>query len=332
MCEQRSAPARDSEKYRQLDESPLLRAHQRNCADRWSCTHFSPVMTSQQPPANSAGDAGRRAQEIVIESRSGWRAVRWRELWASRDLARFLVLRDIRVLYRQSVLGYGWAIVRPVVSTILFTVVFGRLAGIPSGDLPYELFALAAVTPWTYFSATLTASALSLVGNSPLLTKVYFPRLIIPLTPVLAKLADLAIGVVIFLLVAAWYGSPMSWRLLLIVPATLQVVLFAAGFGCWLSALALRYRDVRFAMQFFVQILMYAAPVVWPVSLVPPEYRLIYALYPVVGAIEGFRTSISATAAIPWDLLLMGTGSAIVFAVFGALYFRRMERFFTDVA
>ncbi|MFQ5571210.1 MAG: ABC transporter permease [Rhodothermales bacterium] len=277
--------------------------------------------------------------QTVIESRSGWQLLNWRELVEYRDLFYFLVLRDIKVLYKQTVLGFSWAIIRPVFSMIVFSVVFGGLASVPSDGVPYPVFSYAALLPWTYFSTAMTKSTASLVGNVNMLTKVYFPRLVIPMTPVLAGLVDFGIASLVLAALMAWFGIAPTIYILLLPFLVLLMVLTASGIGMWLSALAIQYRDIKHAMTFLAQLLMYAAPVVWPVSLITekfPEWgetiRLVYGLYPMAGVIEGFRAALLGTTAMPWDLLGMGTLSAVLLALSGAFYFRRMERVFADVA
>lgn len=268
----------------------------------------------------------------VIEPRRGWRALGLAELWRYRDLFYFLVLRDIKVLYKQTVLGFSWAIIRPVFSMVVFSVVFGRLAEVPSDGVPYPVFSYAALLPWTYFSTAMTQSSGSLVANMNMLTKVHFPRLVIPMTPVLAGLVDFVIASSVLAGLMAWYGIAPTADALYLPLLVLLMVLTAAGVGMWLSALAIQYRDVKHAVPFLVQLMMYAAPVVWPASLIPSEYRLLYGCYPMAGVIEGFRASLLGTTEMPWGLVAVGASSAIVVFVSGALYFRRKERIFADVA
>lgn len=274
--------------------------------------------------------------QIIIEPKSGWQLIDWKELREYKDLFYFLVWRDIKVLYKQTILGFAWAVIRPVFSMIVFSVIFGRLAKVPSDGVPYPIFSYAALVPWTYFATAMTESTNSLVTNARMLTKVYFPRLVIPMTPVLAKLVDFGIAFTILGLLMAWYGFAPTWNVLFLPLLILLMVLTASGIGMWLSALAIQYRDVRYAIQFVVQVLMYAAPVVWPVSLITERFgetaRLLYGLYPMAGVIEGFRSALIGTNPMPWDLILMGTLSAVVIALSGVFYFRRMERIFADVA
>ena len=270
--------------------------------------------------------------ETVIEPKQGWQFVDWKEVRAYKDLFFFLVLRDIKVLYKQTVLGFSWAIIRPFFSMIVFSVVFGRLAKVPSDGIPYPIFSYAALLPWTYFSTSLNKSTLSLISNANMLTKVYFPRIFIPFTPVFAGLIDFAIAFFVLAGMMVWYGITPTSNFAFLPLLILMMVLTAAGIGMWLSALAIQYRDIRHAIQFITQILMYAAPVVWPVSLIPEKYRIIYAAYPMAGVIEGFRSSLIGAKPMPWDLIAVGSITALVIAVTGTLYFRRMERVFADVA
>ena len=270
--------------------------------------------------------------QIIIEPKKGWQLIDLKELKEYRDLFFFLVWRDIKVLYKQTALGFAWAILRPVFSMVIFSVVFGQLAKLPSDGVPYPIFAYAALVPWTYFSTAITKSTQSLISNANMLTKVYFPRLIIPMTPVLAGLVDFVIAFAILGLLMPYYGIIPNINAVFLPFLVFLMILTASGIGMWLSALAIQYRDVGQAIQFFAQLLMYAAPVVWPVSLIPDQYRLIYGLYPMAGVIEGFRSSLVGTNPMPWDLILMGTIAAVILALSGAFYFKRMEKIFADVA
>ena len=270
--------------------------------------------------------------QTIIEPKNGWQLIDWTELREYKDLFYFLVWRDIKVLYKQTILGFAWAIIRPFFSMIVFSIVFGQLAQVPSDGLPYPIFAYTALIPWTYFSTAMSSSTQSLISNASMLSKVYFPRLVIPMTPVLAKLVDFGIAFLLLGLMMIWYGIAPTWNVFFLPLLILLMILTAAGMGMWLSALAIQYRDVRFAIQFMAQLLMYAAPVVWPVSLIPQPYRLLYGLYPMAGVIEGFRSALLGTTPMPWDLILIGGASAIIIALSGALYFRRLERIFADVA
>jgi len=256
----------------------------------------------------------------------------WAELFRYRDLFGYLVLRDISVLYRQTVLGLAWALITPLSSMIVFSLVFGKMLNVPSDGVPYPAFCLAGLVAWNYFSGALNASTGSLVASTALYTKVYFPRLFVPLVPIASKLVDLAISGVLLFGVLIVFRVPLSWNLVMLPVPVLLMVVAVAGWGIGLSALAVRFRDVRHAMGFATTLLQYAAPVVWPLSKVPEEYRLIYAIYPMVGVIEGFRASVLGGAQMPWALIGMGGLSSAVSLVAGLAYFRRTERGFADVA
>ena len=272
------------------------------------------------------------ANRTVIEPQSGWNMVNWREVWRHRDLFYFLVLRDVKVLYKQTALGFTWAIIQPVFSMIVFTVVFGRLAKVSSDGVPYPIFHYTALVPWTYFAASMTGSTQSLIGNVGIFTKVYFPRLFIPMTPVIAKLVDFGVAFIILLGMMVVYHIWPTVYVLFLPYLILMMIMTAAGIGMWLSALAIQYRDIKYGVQFLTQLLMYAAPVVWPASLIPVKYRLIYGLYPMAGVIEGFRSALLGTRPMPWDLILSGSLSAGLLFFSGLMYFRWKERIFADVA
>ncbi len=277
-----------------------------------------------------------RPSQTIIEPPRGWQLVDWRELFQYRDLFYFLVSRDVKVLYKQTVLGFAWAVIRPLFSMIVFTLIFGNLAQVSSDGVPYAIFNYVALVPWLYFSTALNASALSLVNDSQMLTKVYFPRLVFPLTAVVAKLVDFAISFAISAVLMLWYRIPPTVDVVFLPLLILLMVATAAGMGMWLSALAVQYRDVKHALPFLTQVMMYAAPVVWPVSLITerfgPTARLLYGLYPLVGVIEGFRSALLGTQPMPWDLIGMGSITAVFLLLSGALYFKRMEAIFADVA
>ncbi|MBC8485064.1 MAG: ABC transporter permease [Bacteroidetes bacterium] len=273
---------------------------------------------------------------IVIEPKKGWQLIDWKEIKEYKDLFYFLVLRDIKALYKQTVLGFAWAIIRPVFSMIVFSVVFGGLAKVPSDGIPYPIFSYVALIPWTYFSTAMIFSTQSLIAGRGIFTKVYFPRLIIPLTAVLSKLVDFCISFVILFVLMAWYKISPTINIFWVPLLIILMMLTASGIGMWLSALAIQYRDIPHGIQFLSQLLMYAAPVVWPVSLITEKFgestKLIYGLYPMVGVIEGFRSSLLGHNPMPWDLIGMGTITSVILFVTGALYFKRKERIFADVA
>jgi len=289
------------------------------------------MFTKKESVSDELKLARASGKTTVFEAKSGWRFIDFHELWQYRDLFYFLIWRNIKVRYAQSVLGVGWAIIPPVFSMIVFTIVFGKLAKIGSEGVPYGIFCYAALVPWTYFSNALTQSGASLVGASGMISKVYFPRLIIPLSPVLDKLVDFGISLILLVGLMIWFKiAPTIWVLTLPL-LILLMMLTAAGLGMWLTALAVQYRDVNYGMKFAIQLLMYASPVVYPASLVPGQYRLLFGINPMAGVIEGFRAAFLGTRPMPWDLIAVGSVVALVVAVSGTFYFRRTERIFADV-
>ena len=268
----------------------------------------------------------------VIQARTGWLAVNLQELWAYRSVLLILIKRDVKVRYAQTVLGAGWAILQPVIPMVIFTIVFGKLGKMPSEGVPYSLFALAALVPWTYFSTSVLGATTSLISNPELITKVYFPRLAIPLALVLGSLLDLGIGLLLLVLLMFGHGTPPRPSALLLVPLLIVLmVMIAAGCGFWLAALSARFRDVKHVMPAVLQTLMYVSPVVYPSSLVPVQYRTLYSLNPLVGVIDGFRAALLHTRPAEPRSLLLACGTSIVLLVSGALYFRSTERLFADV-
>ncbi|MBK7137383.1 MAG: ABC transporter permease [Rhodocyclales bacterium] len=266
----------------------------------------------------------------LIEPTKGWRMLDWRELWAYRELLWVLTARDIKVRYKQTVLGAGWAILRPFITMVIFSVVFGQLAKMPSDGYPYPVFVYAALLPWTFFAAAIGTSGGSLVGSSHLVSKVYFPRLIIPLSSVGAGLVDLLISTGILLLMMLYYGVGWSWNLLAAPLLLLFVVFTALGVGTLLSALTVAYRDFTHLTPFMIQIWMYITPVIFPVSLVPERWQWLLYINPMTGLIEGFR---SAFLGKPFDMAGLGISFTIAVAVFliGVAYFEKVERRFADI-
>ncbi|KAF0191109.1 MAG: ABC-type polysaccharide/polyol phosphate export systems permease [Gammaproteobacteria bacterium] len=266
----------------------------------------------------------------VIEGSRSWQLINFAELKAYRDLAYFLVWRDITVMYAQTILGVAWAIIQPLVQIALFSIIFGKIAKIPTGDIPYVLFATVAIIPWTYISTSMMQSSQSLVANQHMLGKIYFPRLLFPMTPIIAQLLNFGISIILLVAIMIYYQVTPTWNLAYLPIFILMMMLIPAGGGLWLSALAIRYRDVKFAMQYVIQMLMYTAPIIYSASSIPEQYRIFYSLNPIVGVIEGFRASLLG-ADIPWLYVAPGMVTAILLFVTGAIYFKRMERVFADV-
>jgi len=266
----------------------------------------------------------------IIEPKSGWQFINFKELKEYRDLFYFLVWRDIKVLYAQTILGFLWAILQPLVQIVIFTIIFGKVAKVSTDGIPYILFSTVAIIPWTYMSQSMTLSSQCLVQGQNMLGKVYFPRLIFPMTPVLAKLIDFGISILIILAVAIYYRILPTWNLLLFPVFLALMMSISLGIGMWLSAMAIRFRDVKHAMPFVIRMLMYTAPIVYSASSIPEKYRIIYSLNPIVGVIEGFRACFLGTP-VPWPFIWPGIITAIFVLISGALYFARMERVFADV-
>ncbi len=269
---------------------------------------------------------------VWIRPQRGWKFVNVAEIIQYKDLLMLLSLRGIKTKYAQSVIGVGWAVIQPVMTTLVFTIVFGRLARVSSDGTPYFLFSLVAMVPWTYFAGTLNESSNSLIANANMISKVYFPRIVLPLSSAISRSIDFIIGFALMLIFILIYGYTPGWTIVLF-PLLLVILLMASlGLGMILSAMAVQYRDVKHAMTFMVQLLLYAAPVVYPTSNVPPGFQTLYALNPMVGVIEGFRSIFLQNQPFPVTWVLQGAFVALVLFVFGSLYFRRMERKFADVA
>ena len=266
----------------------------------------------------------------IIKPRSGWQIIDFKELKEYRDLFYFLVWRDVKVLYAQTILGFLWAILQPLIQIVIFTIVFGTVAKVSTDGIPYILFSTVAIIPWTYMSQSMTQSSQSLISGQHMLGKVYFPRLIFPLTSVLAKLVDFGISMLIILGVILYYRVLPTWNLLLFPLFVMLMVSISAGVGMWLSAMAIRFRDVKLAMPFAVRMLMYTAPIVYSASSIPETYRIIYSLNPIVGVIEGYRACLLGTP-MPWPYIWPGMITAAILLISGAFYFKRMERVFVDV-
>ena len=268
---------------------------------------------------------------LVIKPRKGWQLIDFRELKEYRDLFYFLVTREIKVRYKQTVLGGLWAIIQPFFMMIVFTLFFGNLAKVPSDNVPYPIFNYSALVAWTYFANAISYSGNSLIQNAALISKVYFPRLIAPLAPVLAFLLDFSIAFIILIGMMLYYQIYPT-VLTLVLPLLVILMMFtASGVGMFLAALNANYRDIRYTITFLVQFWMFASPVVYPVSMIPEQYHLIYALNPMAGVIEGFRSALLGTVAFPTQMLMVSTLVSIIIFIAGALYFKRTERYFADV-
>lgn len=286
-----------------------------------------PKTIALEAPASAPGTV----PSTTIQPSRGWAPLRVGELWEYREVLYFLVWRDIRVRYRQTVIGAGWAIIQPLLTMVVFTIFFGRLGKMPSDGAPYPLFALTALVPWTFFSRGLGLASDSLVASGNLITKVYFPRLLVPAARILSGLPDLGLSFLVLLGMVWWYGwrvdvSAVFWTPLL----ALLAVLTALGTGLWLSALNVRYRDVQHVVPFMTQLWLFATPIAYPSSLLPEPWRTVYALNPMVGVVEGFRWAILGLGGAPAAILTVSAFTALVILVSGAFFFRRVERTFAD--
>jgi len=282
-------------------------------------------------PLSSAAAQSLAAPTIVIEPSRGWVSLQLRALWEYRELLYFLIWRDLKIRYKQTVLGAAWAVIQPLAAMVIFTLIFGRLARIPSDGIPYPIFSYCALLPWNYFATALDRSSTSLVNNAQLLSKVYFPRLVIPLAGVAAGLVDFGIAFLVLIGLMLFYGVAPTAATLALPAFLLLAMATALGVSLWLSALNVQYRDVRYVIPFLVQFWMYATPVVYPSSLIPERWRVLYGLNPMVGVVEGFRWALLGQGASPGPMLAASMAMVLLILVSGAFYFRHMEKTFADV-
>jgi lipopolysaccharide transport system permease protein len=301
-----------------MSESTLEPALATGCLTEWDVLDGGP----------SDGPAPYRT---IITPPSGWVSLNLGEVWRYRDLLSMLIWRDFSSRYRQSILGAGWAIIRPVLSVLVFTVIFGMVARMPSDGIPYPLFSFAAMMPWLYFSTALANATNSVVGSSAILTKVYFPRLVLPLASVAGGLADLAIQFVLLLGLMFWYGVVPTWSMLFVPLFILECVIVSLALGLWLTALNVRYRDINHLVPFLVQIWMYLTPIVYSSSMVPQRFRALYSLNPLVGVVDGFRWAVLGQSAPDWSMLAISFCVVLVLFGGGLFCFRRMEQTFADI-
>ena len=268
---------------------------------------------------------------VVIQASKAWRPIDFNELWSFRELLYFLTWRDVKVRYKQTILGATWAILQPLLTMVIFTLLFGRLAGIDSEGVPYPLFAYAGLLIWVFFSNSVSNSGNSLVGSANLITKIYFPRLLIPAGAVAAGLVDLALAFVVQVALMIYYGIRPTWAILMVFPLVLVTTMLALGIGMWLSAFNVKYRDVRYAIPFLMQLWMFASPIIYPVSFLPDKWRWILTLNPLTGLIENFRIAIFGNGSFNWKSLGVSTLITAVVLVYASFSFRRMERQFADI-
>jgi lipopolysaccharide transport system permease protein len=267
---------------------------------------------------------------VTIEGGRRWPGLGLRDLWTYRELLYFLAWRDVKVRYKQTVLGAAWAILQPLLTMLVFKVLFSRLARMPTDGEPYPLFCYAALLPWNFFMTAVANSSSSLVANNNLITKVYFPRLVIPAAAVCAGLVDLAFASAVLIVMMPLYGIGPHWTLLMLLPLVLATTLFTATVGAWSAAMNVKYRDVRYALPFAIQILMFLTPIIYPVSFVPTQWRWVLGLNPMTGMVQGFRDAVFDRA-FQWSTLITAFWMTLGLTLLAALIFRRMEREFADI-
>jgi lipopolysaccharide transport system permease protein len=268
---------------------------------------------------------------FFIRPASSWSSIGLKELWDYRELLYFLVWRDVKVRYKQTALGAAWAVIQPLMMTVVFSLFFGYLAKVPSDGIPYPVFTFCALLPWQLFAHALTESSNSLVANERLITKVYFPRLVVPIAAVLGGMVDFAIAFVILLVMMFYYGIVPTWAIVTLPVFILLAIMTALGVGLWLSALNVQYRDVRYTIGFLIQLWLFATPVAYSSSIVPERWRPLYGLNPMAGVVEGFRWALLGKSEPPGPLLGVSVAVVILVLVGGLYYFRRMEQEFADV-
>lgn len=267
---------------------------------------------------------------FVVEARKSGISFNLKDWWTYRELLYFLIWRDVKIRYKQTFLGASWAIIQPLLTMVIFTFIFGRVAQIDSEGIPYPVFAYAALLPWTFFANAITSSGNSIVGSAHLITKVYFPRMIIPVAAVGAGLVDLVVALPMLAALMFYYHIPVTLNLLLFVPLVLLTTLLAIAVGMWLSAINVKYRDVKFAIPFLVQIWMYLSPVAYPTSVIPARWRLLYSLNPFVGVIESYRAALFGRQ-FDWKVLFISLMVTLLSLAYAAYQFRKMEKSFADI-
>ena len=286
----------------------------------------SPIVKDMSLPASAV-----TAPTLVIQPSRSLFDLDLRGVWQYRELLYFLIWRDVKVRYKQTMIGAMWAVIQPVMTMVLFTVLFGNFAKIPSDGLPYPIFAYAALLPWNYFSQAIVRGGASLVGNANLISKVYFPRLIVPLSAALGPLVDFGIAFVVLVGMMIWFGITPTWGVLALPLFLFLALVTALAVSLWLSALNVRYRDVGHTIPFLTQLWMFASPVVYSVSLIPERWRLLYSLNPMVGVIEGFRWALLGKASPDFGVMAVSTTVMLAVLLGGVVYFKQMERTFADV-
>ena len=291
-----------------------------------------PECIERQPAVTASLPLGAEGVHVIhIAPSKGWVSLRLRELWNYRELLYFLVWRDVKVRYKQTVLGAAWAIIQPLFTMAVFSLFFGRLAKIPSDGIPYPIFSYAALVPWTFFAQGLNQASNSLVGGANLLKKVYFPRLAMPIATVLSGVIDFALAFIVLIGMMLVYGIMPTINTLWLPLFLLLALITSLGAGLWLSAMNVQFRDVRYTVPFITQFWMFATPIVYPSSLLPEPWRTLYGINPMAGVVEGFRWALLGTDTAPGPIIIVSSLAALMLLVSGAFYFRRMEKIFADV-
>ena len=267
----------------------------------------------------------------IIKPSKGWISLNLRDLWEYRELLYFLTWRDVKVRYKQTVLGAAWAVIQPFFTMVAFSVFFGKLAKMPSDDMPYPIFSYAALVPWTFFANGLSESSTSLVASANLIKKVYFPRLVVPLSSVISGAVDFVLAFVVLLGMMLYFGIVPTWNMVWLPLLLLLALVTSLGVGLWLTAMNVQFRDVRYAVPFLVQAWMFATPIAYPSSLLDEPWRTLYGINPMAGVVEGFRWALLGTETAPGPIVLVSALVALGLLVSGAFYFRRMEKTFADV-
>ena len=289
---------------------------------------MSSVVTNAEYPIQTPGSTA--ASTLRIAPSRGWVSLKLGELWEYRELLYFLIWRDIKVRYKQTVLGAAWAIIQPLFTMVVFSLFFGQLGKMPSDGLPYPIFSFAALVPWTFFANGLGQSSNSLVGSSNLITKVYFPRLVVPLAAVLSGVVDFVLAFLVLLGMMFFFGIVPTVNALWLPLLFLLALITSLGVGLWFSALNVEFRDVRYLVTFVTQLWLFATPIAYPSSMLPEPWRTIYGLNPMAGVVEGFRWALLGTNSAPGPIIAVSSTVAVVILITGAFYFRRMERTFAD--
>ena len=289
------------------------------------------VSTTKTPTPTQASNTLSDRPLVVIEPHRSWFGTTLRDLWVYHELLYFLTWRDVKVRYKQTLMGVLWAVLQTLSMMLIFSLFFGRLAGVPSDGVPYPIFAFTGLLPWMFFAAAVNTSGNSIVGNANLITKVYFPRLIVPMAAVGAALVDFAITFVVLAVLMLYYGITLTWAILMLPVLICLLASLALGVGVLMSALNVKYRDIRFALPFMMQIWFFASPVIYPTNLIPEKWRWVLALNPVTGIIDGFRAALLGGKAFNWQALALSSVITLVVLVYAILTFKRMEKTFADI-